>query len=118
MYKIALKGDNKTNLYWTINYPKEILNFEIHVSLPKNFWFAIGFSPYGELKLADFCILWTDWKNKIHFQDAWTSEEGRISVDASQDCTNFQFFKTKEGIKFGFRRKFITCDADDYEIEV
>lgn len=118
VFKIPLNGNGKTNLYWTIDYHKKLLHFEVHLPLPRISWFAIGFSDYGALNPADFCILWTDWKKRVHFEDAWTSENGRISVDESQDCTDFHYVTRGEMVKFGFYRKFTTCDPKDYEIEV
>ncbi|KAK6620702.1 hypothetical protein RUM43_010997 [Polyplax serrata] len=117
VFKIPLNGNGKTNLYWTIDYHKKLLHFEVHLPLPRISWFAIGFSDYGALNPADFCILWTDWKKRVHFEDAWTSENGRISVDESQDCTDFHYVTRGEMVKFGFYRKFTTCDPKDYEIE-
>lgn len=31
-------------------------------------WFAIGFSEYGKLNPADYCIMWHDWHRETHFQ--------------------------------------------------
>jgi len=41
---------------------------EVHYVGNDSSWFAIGFSDYGELKPADYCVLWSDWHQQIHLQ--------------------------------------------------
>lgn len=41
---------------------------EVHYVGNDSSWFAIGFSDYGELKPADYCVLWADWHLQIHLQ--------------------------------------------------
>lgn len=118
VYKISLRGDGKTNLYWSLDYDKSKVFFEVHVPLPENSWFAVGFSDYGDLYLADLCVFWVDWKRQFHFEDVWTSKEGRISVDKMQNCLDFHYTFKDTGIKFLFSRNFDTCDTHDYKIEV
>lgn len=47
---------------------KEVIQFEIHFTAEDRAWFAIGFSDRGEITPADYCILWSDWHLKVHFQ--------------------------------------------------
>jgi len=44
--------------------------------------------------------------------------DGRLVVDSQQDCQNFQHVQRDDVIKFAFTRRFDTCDARDYVIEV
>lgn len=46
----------------------EIIIAEVHYIGVDNTWFAIGFSNYGELKPADYCVLWIDWHRQIQLQ--------------------------------------------------
>lgn len=90
--------------------------FEIHI--PFHFgWFAFGFSNYGESFPADYCVLWYDWKKRMHFEDSWADEEGKLSLDQSQDCRDFKIKRYGNVLKYTFQRKFDTCDEDDYVIE-
>ncbi|XP_008559438.1 dopamine beta-hydroxylase isoform X2 [Microplitis demolitor] len=98
---------------------KEVIQFEIHFTAEDRAWFAIGFSDRGEITPADYCILWSDWHLKVHFQDAWSDEKGTIEVDDHQDCKDFVWKRSNVGnmTKFSFTRKFDTCDDSDYIIE-
>lgn len=67
VYHVSLKEDNTVTLDWLVDYIAENVEFEVH--LPSKFqWFAFGFSDRGDLFPADYCILWYDWKKKLHFQ--------------------------------------------------
>lgn len=46
----------------------EIIIAEVHYTSIDNTWFAIGFSEYGKLKSADYCVLWIDWHRQIQLQ--------------------------------------------------
>lgn len=46
----------------------EMIIAEVHYIGVDNTWFAIGFSDYGELKPADYCVLWIDWHRQIQLQ--------------------------------------------------
>lgn len=46
----------------------EMIIAEVHYKGADNTWFAIGFSSYGELKPADYCVLWIDWHRQIQLQ--------------------------------------------------
>ena len=41
-----------------------------------------------------------------------------ISIDAKQDCLDFQAKLLPEGVLYTYKRSFDTCDEDDYVIEV
>ena len=51
-------------------------------------------------------------------QDTWTDADGRLVVDAQQDCQSFSFVQRDDVVKFAFTRRFDTCDPQDYVIEV
>ncbi|XP_078044761.1 tyramine beta hydroxylase isoform X2 [Augochlora pura] len=95
----------------------ELIVVEVHFAGVDNTWFAIGFSNYGELKPADYCILWIDWHRKIQLQDVWADEEGKLNLDVQQDCENFAWRRRGNVTKFTFSRKFDTCDRNDYVME-
>ncbi|XP_014472863.1 PREDICTED: tyramine beta-hydroxylase isoform X1 [Dinoponera quadriceps] len=80
-------------------------------------WLAIGFSDYGKLNPADYCIMWHDWHREAHFQDTWADNDGKIHVDSQQDCENFTWKRHNNVTYFTFSRKLDTCDEHDYIIE-
>lgn len=41
---------------------------EVHYAAEEYSWFAVGFSNYGELKPADYCVLWLDWHRETHLE--------------------------------------------------
>lgn len=51
-------------------------------------------------------------------QDTWTDADGRLIVDAQQDCHGFSYVQRDDVVKFTFTRRFDTCDPQDYIIEV
>lgn len=51
-----------------VDLMNELIVVEIHYVGNERSWFAIGFSDYGELKPADYCVLWPDWHQQIHLQ--------------------------------------------------
>lgn len=65
---ISLDASGNTSMYWSLDYDQQFVKFEIHLPLRKWEWFAIGFSDYGEFYPADYCILWTGWKDGIKFE--------------------------------------------------
>lgn len=68
VYYISLDSSANASMYWSLDYNQKYVRFEVHLPLRKWDWFAIGFSDYGELYPADFCILWTDRKWNTEFQ--------------------------------------------------
>nr|XP_022905446.1 dopamine beta-hydroxylase [Onthophagus taurus] len=116
VFHVPLDQNSSITMSWQVNYEKELLIFEIH--LPSDFgWFAFGFSDYGEPFPADYCILYHDWKQKLHFQDTYANDNGVLVLDSQQNCNNFRIKPYKAITKFTFQRKFDTCDFEDYLIE-
>ena len=53
------------------------------------------------------------------FQDAHTNETDTwISIDAKQDCLDFQSKLMPNGVLYTYKRAFDSCDEDDYVIQV
>ena len=52
------------------------------------------------------------------FQDAWSDNQGRVTLDTQQDYQLLGARQTPEGFSLLFRRPFNTCDPRDYLIEV
>ncbi|XP_057321265.1 tyramine beta-hydroxylase [Microplitis mediator] len=117
IHSVAL--GSQATLFWRVEPTKEVIQFEIHFTAEERAWFAVGFSDRGEITPADYCILWSDWHLKVHFQDAWSDDKGTIEVDDHQDCKDFVWKRSNVGnmTKFSFTRKFDTCDDSDYIIE-
>ncbi|XP_069676915.1 tyramine beta-hydroxylase [Periplaneta americana] len=112
--------DANSTFSWTVNYATETVSVEVHSpATHKDLWVAVGFSDYGELKGADLCVLWRDWRGRTHFQDTWVAKDGRLSVDSQQDCLGFRHVQKHDVIKFTFTRRFDTCDPQqqDYILE-
>ncbi|NP_001071292.1 tyramine beta hydroxylase [Apis mellifera] len=115
VHTIPLSSD--ITFYWRVDFMSEIIIAEVHYTSIDNTWFAIGFSEYGKLKSADYCVLWIDWHRQIQLQDAWADEEGKLNLDLQQDCENFAWRRRGNITKFTFSRKFDTCDENDYIME-
>ena len=83
-------------------------------------WIGIGFSDYGEPQNADLCILWSDWKGKLSLEDTHTNDNNETFIleDTQQDCRDFQIEFLPNTIHFMFKRKFDSCDENDYVLEV
>nr|XP_018907091.1 PREDICTED: tyramine beta-hydroxylase [Bemisia tabaci] len=116
-FQVPLDGSSNATLRWALNYPQQKVFLAVRTPLSEKGWFGIGFSDYGELTDADLCFFWIDFKERVHFEDVHTDEEGRIFVDEQNDCLNFDFAREGEDILFFYTRKFDTCDSGDYVIE-
>lgn len=62
---VTSKGDE---CIFRVDFTNELVVVEVHYIGENNSWFAIGFSDYGEQKPADYCVLWSDWHQQVHFQ--------------------------------------------------
>ncbi|RWS14424.1 Dopamine beta-hydroxylase-like protein, partial [Dinothrombium tinctorium] len=116
-FQTPLDPDDTIHMFWSVDYKAELLTMELRIARnePK-FWFAIGFSPYGEFTNADLCILWTDTSKKVHFDDVSTDENGFVNVDDINNCQLINLKRSGQVTRFVFERKFDTCDKD-YVIE-
>ncbi|KOX68655.1 Tyramine beta-hydroxylase [Melipona quadrifasciata] len=110
IHKVPLGSE--ATFHWRVDFMNEIIIAEVHYIGVENAWFAIGFSDYGELKPADYCVLWIDWHRQIQLQ-----EEGKLNLDLQQNCENFAWRRRGNITKFTFFRKFDTCDENDYVME-
>lgn len=115
IHKVPLGSE--ATFHWRVDFMNEMIIAEVHYIGVDNAWFAIGFSDYGELKPADYCVLWIDWHRQIQLQDAWADEEGKLNLDFQQNCENFAWRRRGNITKFTFSRKFDTCDENDYVME-
>ncbi|XP_011493800.1 PREDICTED: tyramine beta-hydroxylase [Ceratosolen solmsi marchali] len=113
----ALPLGSEASLHWRVALASERIIAEVHYTGEENSWFAVGFSDYGKLRPADYCIFWTNWHRETHLQDAWSDDDGNLNLDEHQDCTNFEWKKRGNVTKFTFTRQFDTCDDHDYIIE-
>lgn len=62
VFNIPLNSEAGYKLYWSPNYEQGSIKFEVHLtpSLNKGDWFAVGFSNYGGLTYADYCLVLRD----------------------------------------------------------
>ena len=65
-------------LSWTAE--EDNVELEVRSVLGAQDWLAIGFSDYGELNNADFCVLWRDWTQKLRVSDVFTNEVMRENI--------------------------------------
>ncbi|KAL0125166.1 hypothetical protein PUN28_004359 [Cardiocondyla obscurior] len=137
---------SEATFHWRVDLMNKLITVEIHYIGNYSSWFAIGFSDYGEQKPADYCVLWSDWHQKVHLQvsslklsrhinvlvlnkkklsftftdngqDSWADTDGKLHLDTQQDCESFAWKRRGNITKFTFTRKFDTCDKHDYIIE-
>lgn len=66
----VLDPNGEVLLKWRVDYSIRKIQFELSLSeeAPAFNWFALGFSDRGELENSDACLLWTDYKNREHFE--------------------------------------------------
>nr|CAH7713215.1 unnamed protein product [Callosobruchus chinensis] len=116
VFDVSLKEDNSIRLYWQLDYSSDTVTFEVHI--PSGYgWFALGLSDRGDWFPADYCILWADVDGIESFDDAYADKRGVIHLDRQQDCRKFKIKSSRNIVKFTYRRKFDTCDDNDYVIE-
>ncbi len=98
---------------WMVDWRDKDVLFQVKNALTPNYkWFAFGFSRRGEFPRTDFCIYQQENDLVDTIVDAYSSDDGkRIVIDRQQDCTNIAK-SSKDG--FAFRRKFDTCDENDF----
>uniref|UniRef100_A0A0K2T4R5 Tyramine betahydroxylaselike [Nasonia vitripennis] n=1 Tax=Lepeophtheirus salmonis TaxID=72036 RepID=A0A0K2T4R5_LEPSM len=86
-------------------------------------WVAVGFSDYGELRNADLCVAWMNWKGQHFLEDAHTNENYTMLLDEYQDCRDFEYQEFSNGrLSFKFTRPLHPCHnghdkKEDYVIE-
>ena len=73
-----MKLGGGVELSWTAD--KDNVEMEVRSVLANQDWLAIGFSDYGELNNADFCVLWRDWTQKLRVSDVFTNEVMRENI--------------------------------------
>ncbi|KAJ1523754.1 hypothetical protein ONE63_001587 [Megalurothrips usitatus] len=117
VFSVPLDAEAASTLHWRVDYARRAVQVEVHVGLDERAWFALGFSDYGEPAPADYCVLWRDWRGLVRLQDAHAAADGRLHLDAHQDCLGFRHTRAGNLTKFAFQRQFDTCDPDDYVIE-
>ncbi|XP_058445069.1 tyramine beta-hydroxylase isoform X1 [Malaya genurostris] len=106
----------KLKLTWMMDwYRKEVLFHVQNTFLHGRYkFFAIGFSPRGELKRTDLCVFSSQGDGMYHqVLDTYTSRDfSRIYADTTQDCSVMRIDEKS----IAFRRKFDTCDPQDVAI--
>ncbi|KAF7700765.1 dopamine beta-hydroxylase [Silurus meridionalis] len=114
-YHVPLDPAGQLELCWNISYSKQEVYMELRVKeLP--YGLLLGMSDRGEPTNADLVLLWNDG-HKSYFGDAWSDDEGRVTLDSQQDYELLDARNTPEGFSVLFRRSFSTCDPHDYIIE-
>lgn len=116
-FELVLDPQSRFRLYWTVDYEAKSLTAELKLELPRDDWFALGFSDRGNVTLADVCVLWADVHGNPHLDDGWTDEAGYVAVDDQNDCVLGSLKRKGSTVRFLLTRKFDTCDSHDYVIE-
>lgn len=80
VYYISLDPSGNISLYWSVDYNKQYVRFEVHLPLRMWDWFAIGFSDYGEFYPADYCVLWAGWILGSKFEVSFNSIRGNYNI--------------------------------------
>ena len=73
-----MKLGGGVELSWTVE--EDSVEMEVRSVLAHHDWLAIGFSDYGDLNNADFCVLWRDWTQKLRVSDVFTNEVMRENI--------------------------------------
>ncbi|XP_053500872.1 LOW QUALITY PROTEIN: dopamine beta-hydroxylase-like [Ictalurus furcatus] len=114
-YHVPLDPAGQLELYWNISYAKQEVYMELRAKELRH-GLLLGMSDRGEPTDADLVLLWNDG-HKSYFGDAWSDDEGRVTLDSQQDYELLDARNTPEGFSLLFKRPFSTCDPHDYVIE-
>jgi dopamine beta-monooxygenase len=118
IFQQPLDGHNKHRIFWSLDYKTKTATIEVRANLNRTRdWFAIGFSDYGNITLANLCVLWFDLSGKSHLDDTTTDADSFIGVQEQNDCIFLKLNQQGNTIRLVFQRKFRTCDPKDYIIE-
>uniref|UniRef100_T1IHN6 DOMON domain-containing protein n=1 Tax=Strigamia maritima TaxID=126957 RepID=T1IHN6_STRMM len=117
IFHLLLDRESQFEFFWDVHYETETVLMEIHSHVKPDDWLAVGFSDYGKIENADFCVFWVDEKGKTFFFDGWTNQKAILHVDKLQNChlTNTSYFNNMRTLLW--KRKFDTCEVDDYVIQ-
>ncbi|XP_062333527.1 dopamine beta-hydroxylase [Osmerus eperlanus] len=114
-YHMPLDPRGELQLAWNVSYAQQEVLLELRVARP-GYGLVLGMSDRGETTDADLVVLWDDGKQS-YFGDAWSDNQGRVTLDTQQDYQLLGARQTPEGFSLLFRRPFNTCDPRDYLIE-
>ncbi|XP_062869784.1 dopamine beta-hydroxylase [Trichomycterus rosablanca] len=114
-YHVPLDPAGQLELYWNISYSRQEVFMELRAK-ELRYGLLLGMSDRGEPTNADLVLLWSDGY-KSYFGDAWSDDEGRVTLDSQQDYELLEAQNTPEGFLLLFKRPFSTCDTHDYVIE-
>ncbi|XP_031711934.1 dopamine beta-hydroxylase isoform X2 [Anarrhichthys ocellatus] len=114
-FRVPLDPGGNLQLAWNISYPDQEVYMELRVADIKH-GVVLGMSDRGELTNADLVVLWDSGANS-YFGDAWSDNEGHVSLDSQQDYELMEATYKTDGFYMLFKRPFSTCDPRDYLIE-
>ncbi|KAG7322978.1 hypothetical protein KOW79_014324 [Hemibagrus wyckioides] len=114
-YHVPLDPAGQLELFWNISYAKQEVYMELRAK-ELSHGVLLGMSDHGEPTNADLVLLWSDG-HKSYFGDAWSDDDGQVTLDSQQDYELLDARNTPEGFSLLFRRPFSTCDPHDYVIE-
>lgn len=109
---------DEVKLTWYIDWPNREVLFNVDNAFTDDTkWFSFGFSKRGELESSDlaFFVRRTDDDNDVDDEfvgivDAYIGRDQRIYRDHQQ---NWELLRMDER-SVAFKRKFDTCDAQDF----
>uniref|UniRef100_A0A8C3A2Y6 Dopamine beta-hydroxylase n=1 Tax=Cyclopterus lumpus TaxID=8103 RepID=A0A8C3A2Y6_CYCLU len=114
-FRVPLDPRGDLQLAWNISYADQEVYMELRVADIKH-GVVLGLSNRGELTNADLVVLWDSGANS-YFGDAWSDNEGHVSLDSQQDYELMEAKHKTDGFYLLFKRPFSTCDPRDYLIE-
>ncbi|KAM6900881.1 dopamine beta-hydroxylase [Lycodopsis pacificus] len=114
-FRVPLDPRGDLQLAWNISYADQEVYMELRVADIKH-GVVLGMSDRGELTNADLVVLWDSGANS-YFGDAWSDNEGHVSLDSQQDYELMEATHKTDGFHLLFKRPFSTCDPRDYLIE-
>ncbi|XP_035825847.1 dopamine beta-hydroxylase-like [Aplysia californica] len=117
-YEVYLDPKGRFRFQWSVDYHREMVEVRLSARATDRSWFAVGFSDYGNVTLADLLVLWTDKEKKYHTVDAHTDKHGTLEADHQQDYHVTAVTSTRGGgVVLSFKRRFDTCDTEDYTLD-
>lgn len=106
---------SKMEVSWIDSDPEYVT---IEMKGPNRGYIAIGFSPSGGMAGADMFVGWVDSTGTPHILDMYGTHNGQPVLDKVQNLELLGGKEDENGTTIVFRRKWDTCDEEDYPIGV
>ncbi|XP_035207206.1 DBH-like monooxygenase protein 1 homolog, partial [Stegodyphus dumicola] len=114
VHTTVLDPDGKYHISWELLREEQEIVF--HLEVQTHGYVGLGLSPNGGMNGSDIVTGWIK-DGKIYFQDRHGTGNRLPPVDRTQDWHVLSGNENDTHTSLVFRRKLITCDQEDMEID-